>query len=71
MTVQYIEEGQFESYESDGTAIIAEIDSIGEMGIPILVQTNTTIESLCVVELAYNEEKWQLEPQNELREFFE
>ena len=69
LTVQYIEEGQFESYESDGTAIIAEIDSIGEMGIPILVQTNTTIESLCVVELAYNEEKWQLEPQNELREF--
>ena len=48
LTAGYIKEEQFEEYGTDGTATIAEMDPVDEMGTPIIVQTNTTVDSMKV-----------------------
>lgn len=68
LTADYTEEAWFEGYGADDYAIIAEIDSAEEMGTPIMIQTNTDIDSMKVVALAYNEETERLEVREELLE---
>lgn len=46
--------------ESDHTNIL-EIDPVEAWGFPVSVQTNTALQSVKVVELAYSEETWELE----------